>query len=299
MRLRVLAEREAQPRERVAMQRGEHVGLILRGVDGEPQQAVVGAARVVAGRQRRGAEPVGEVEHRVQADVAVAAHARVRRQPVGVLAQPRIDDAVAKLVAQVEREMRQAEVVREAPRAAHRGGRAARALAVVVDVGPQLERHGHRVAVAEQRRDRAVDTAGHRDERALRVLRQRPGRAHRGAERAMQRVGGEVGGVQLARAEAAERARRSAASRFARHRAGRRPRRAPPPRCPRRSSTRSRRPRSRQPARIRPRRRSRTARDRRRPRHPPRHDTRRRPCDRGRAGVADGPRSARRASERV
>ena len=151
----MLAEREAHPRERVALQRGEHVRLVLRGIERAPQQPVLGAPRVVAGRQRRGAEPVGEVEHRVEPDVAVAAHARVRRQPVGVLAQPRIDDAVAKLVAQVEREMRHAEPVREAPRTAHGLRRAARARAVVVGVGPQLERHGRR----RRRRDSSAATA--------------------------------------------------------------------------------------------------------------------------------------------
>ena len=134
--LRAIAEREAQPRERAASERGEHVRLVLRGIDGEPQQAVVGAPRVVAGRQRRGAEPVGELEHRIEADVAVAAHAGIRGQAVGVLAQPGIDDPVAKLVAQVEREVRHAEAVREAPGAAHGGRRAAGALGVVVDIGP-------------------------------------------------------------------------------------------------------------------------------------------------------------------
>jgi hypothetical protein len=202
----VLAEREAQPRQGVTAQRGQHVGLVLGGVHREPQQAVGGAARVVAGRQRRRAEPVGEAEHRVEADVAVAAHAGVRRQPVGVPAQPGSDDPVAELVAQVEREMRQAELVREPPGTAHRSGRAAGGLPVVVGVGPQLERHGYRtrVRLAEQRGDRAVDAAGHRDERALRVSRQRSPGACRGAERAVQRVGDEIGGVQLASAQAAE-----------------------------------------------------------------------------------------------
>ncbi len=85
LRLGQLAEREAHPRERVGRQRGEHVGLVLPGVDRGAQQRRLAVRsrldpRVVAGRQRRGAEAVGEVEHRVEPHVAVAADARVRRR---------------------------------------------------------------------------------------------------------------------------------------------------------------------------------------------------------------------------
>ena len=64
-------------------ERGEHVGLVLGGIGGDPQQRAggvvgLGDPGVVTGGQALAAEPVGEVEHRVEADVAVAADARVR-----------------------------------------------------------------------------------------------------------------------------------------------------------------------------------------------------------------------------
>ena len=121
---------------------GEHVGLVLGGVGGGAQQPVVGHARVVAGRERRGAEPRREVDHRVEPHAAVAAHARVRRQAGGVVVEPRLHDAGAERVAQVDREVRDAHAVRERARRAHGAGRAARALGVVLGVAPELERHG-------------------------------------------------------------------------------------------------------------------------------------------------------------
>ena len=142
-----LAEREAQPLQRRAAQRGQHVGLVLGVVGGGAQQAVGRAARVVAGGQRGGAEAVGEVDHRVEADVAVAAHARVRRQARGVLGQPRLDDAGAEAVAQVEREVREAHAVGDRARRAHGAGRAAGGLGVVLGVAPQLERDGDDLVV--------------------------------------------------------------------------------------------------------------------------------------------------------
>src|SRR3712207_7161961 len=57
---------------------------------------------------------------------SVAAHARVGREARGVVAQPRLDDARAELVAQVEREVGHAHPVRERARRPHRAGRADR-----------------------------------------------------------------------------------------------------------------------------------------------------------------------------
>src|SRR3954469_1900406 len=125
------AEREAQALERRAAQRGEHVALVLGRVGGLPQQAVVRAPRVVAGRERPRPEAVGERKHRVEPDVAVAADARVRRQACLVVLEPWVDDARAELVAEVEREVREAHAVGERPGLADGVGRAARALAVV------------------------------------------------------------------------------------------------------------------------------------------------------------------------
>ena len=161
-------------------------------------------ARVVAGRERRGAQRVGELEHRVEPHVAVAADARVRRLPRLVAGHPRLDDAGAELRAQVEREVRHPHPVRERARDPHGVRRAARGLGVVGLVGPQLERDRDRLAAGPQRRDGRVDAAAHRDERPLRRERHRRARPRRGAERAVQRVGGQLGRVQLAGRQPAE-----------------------------------------------------------------------------------------------
>ena len=134
--------------------------------------------------------------------------ARVRGLPARVAINERLDDAGAELVAEVEREMRKAELVGQPAREADGGRRTATPLAVVLGVRPQLERDGDRVAAtaAQQRGDRAVDSAAHRHERARSADRPREGRslADGGAERPVQRVRGQVGGVELRGAEAAE-----------------------------------------------------------------------------------------------
>ena len=68
--------------ERLGRERREHVALVLaRRRVAMRSSAPVLDARVVAGRERLRAEALGELEHRVEAHVAVAAHAGVRRQP--------------------------------------------------------------------------------------------------------------------------------------------------------------------------------------------------------------------------
>jgi hypothetical protein len=159
----------------------------------------------VAGGQRRGAEAIGEGEHGVQAHVAVAAHARVGGQAGGVLGQPGVDDAGAELGAQVEAEVRQPHGVGDGARDAHRAGRAARALGVVVGVAPQLERHGGGVRSAAQGGDRRVDAAAHGHERALGIDLRRAVGGHRAAQGPRQRLGRQLGGVELAGAQPAQR----------------------------------------------------------------------------------------------
>ena len=209
LRLRQLPEREPHPRDAGWRECGEHVRLVLRRVGGRADQAVVRDARVVAGGQVRRAQAAGEVEHGVEPHVAVAAHARVRGEAGGVIGDPRVDDAGAKRVAQVERDVRQAHPVREPSRVAHRARRAAGALGVVVRVAPQLERDGDRLRPvlvrAEQRGDRAVDPSGHRDERAAGIRLQARVGADRRAECLRERVGRKVRRVALAQAQAAER----------------------------------------------------------------------------------------------
>ena len=124
--------------------------------------------------------------------------------PCGVAGQERVDDAGAELGAQVEREVRQPHPVRERAGEPDGVGRAARGLGVVLRVGPQLERDGGGVLAGQQRGDRGVDAAAHGHERAAGIGRDRRVGAGGGAERAVQRVGGQVGGVELARRQPAE-----------------------------------------------------------------------------------------------
>jgi hypothetical protein len=145
------SQREAQARERVGRERGEHITLVLGDVGGHPQQRVIGVgidARIVAGSERPRAEPLAELEHRVEADVAVAAYARIGRQAGAVIGEPAVDDAGAKLGAQIDREMGHAKPMRELARAAHGLRGAAARLAVVLGVGPELERDGDGLGTA-------------------------------------------------------------------------------------------------------------------------------------------------------
>ena len=130
----------------------------------------------------------------------------VRREAGGVLGQPRLGDAGAELLAEVEREVQEVHAVREPARRAH-GGRAAGALGVVVGIRPELERHRRQVAPVagrEQRGMTALSAAAHGDEHAVGALREHRVGADRLAERAVQRVGREVGRVELAGAEASQ-----------------------------------------------------------------------------------------------
>ena len=140
----------------------------------------------MAGGEVGCAEPVGEREHRVEPHVAVAAHARVRGQARRVVGEERRDDARGERGAQVEREVRQPQLVRDRAREPDGVRGAARRLGVVGRIAPQLERDRDRLAPGspdEQRGDRRVDAAAHRDERARRVERRLAGGRHRGAER--------------------------------------------------------------------------------------------------------------------
>ena len=157
LRLAQLAEREPQPRDRVGPQRGEHVRLVLGGVDRRAQQAVVArrarSARSPA-RRRRGASARSSIASRRTWPLQRMHGFGVR--PSRVLGQVRVDDAGAERVAQVEREVRQAHAVGEHPRVPHRAGRAAAALGVVLGVAPQLERHARDVRARRARTSSAA-----------------------------------------------------------------------------------------------------------------------------------------------
>ena len=207
LRLAHAAEREAQARQRRGRERREDVALVLADVDGHPQQPAVLHARVVTGRERLRPQPLAQLEHRVESHVAVAAHARVGRETRAVIGQPALDHAGAELRSEVDRQVRHAQAVRQLARAAHGLRRAAAGLAVVLGVGPQLERHPDRLLAAlgdQQRGDGAVDAAAHRHERARGHGRQAGLLARRPAEGAVQRIGRQLRGVALGGAQPAE-----------------------------------------------------------------------------------------------
>ena len=192
--LRLTAEREPEPAEAPGRERGEHVALILGRVGGardrEPPIAVDDPS-VVARRETGGPDPPGEAQQLVEAEAAVAAHARVRRLPAGVAACERGDDGAPELLAQVEGHVREPEPVAGLARRDHRGRRAADPLARLrVRVDPEPERNPDGAGAGLQQGDRAVDAAAHRDRDPLRVA--------RGADRRPDRVGERVDGERLA-----------------------------------------------------------------------------------------------------
>ena len=165
----------------------------------------------MAGRQPLRAESHGEIRHRIEADEPVTAHARVRGPPRHVPREEVVDDRRPKVVLEVHRQVRDAHRVGQRARPDDRLRRAAAARTVGSPVGPQL--HGHRNHLGaplalEPRGDRAVDSAAHRHEDAAghRSAPDRPfpGRDQR-CQRAVQRVGCELGGVATLGRESAER----------------------------------------------------------------------------------------------
>src|SRR5204863_7173121 len=84
--------------------------LIGRTCEEEPSVAL-DDARIVAGRKPLGTGAPGKCEQLGEAEAAVAADARVGRPAGRIAAHERLDDGAAKLVAQVERDVRQAEPV--------------------------------------------------------------------------------------------------------------------------------------------------------------------------------------------
>ena len=211
--LRQVGEREAKRGQRIRAERGEHVRLVLGRVGRRREQrpgAVVDDARVVAGGQRGRPNPPREGEHRVDPHLAVADHAGVRGPARLVPAQEALDHGVAKRLLQVERQVRQAQPVGQRPGADDRLRRAAASRPIRVPVGPQLQRHRDHLGAAaalEQRRDGGVDAAADRHQHAV-CARRRVGEAlarrGRGAERPVERVGGQLGGVAALRREPAQ-----------------------------------------------------------------------------------------------
>ena len=164
-----------------------------------PEQPVGRDPRVVPGGEVLGAEAVGDGEHRVEPDVAVAADARIRRPAGRVLGQERLHDARRERRAQVDREVREPHPVRDRAREPDRVRRAARRLGVVRRVAPELERDRDRLAPGALRR----------------AARRPPSRPRRTSPRA-------CGRGRPARRATTPRGRRRRAPRGARRRPGRR-----------------------------------------------------------------------------
>ena len=178
-------EGEPEPAEHARIDRREHVALILReiGGAGDREPAVVlDDPRVVAGREPRRSDALREQQELIEPERAVAAAAWVRRLAARVALGERLHDLPAKLLTQIERHVRDAEPVAGLPRRDHGGGRATHALAPCgLGIDPEPERHPDGSVPGSQQRDRAVDSAAHRDRCPL--------RARAGPDRRPDRVG--------------------------------------------------------------------------------------------------------------
>ncbi len=81
-----------------------------------------GHARVVACGQSPAPQTVGQLEHGVEANVAVAAHAGIGRLTRGITRDEWLHDSFPELVAQVEREVGKPHRVRHGPGLGHGRG---------------------------------------------------------------------------------------------------------------------------------------------------------------------------------
>jgi len=187
--LRLRAEGEPKPWEEAGVDSGKHVGLVFRWIRAareEQAAAMLGDAGVVAGREPRRADPRREREQRGEAETSVAAHARVRRLAARIAPDEWVDDRLPKGLAQIERDVREAERLARFARRDNRGRRAANALGVLPRrIGPQPQRHSDRLAAGVahvQERDGAVDSAAHGDGDSLLPRRRGHGRPERVVE---------------------------------------------------------------------------------------------------------------------
>ena len=121
-------------------------------------------ACVMAGCKRVGAGAACEREQPAEAEPAVARNARVRRLAARVAPHERVDNCSAELLAQIERDVRDAEGVARFPGRDHGLGRAAGALGIrPVGVEPEPQGHADRIGQRLQQCDGTVDAAAHRD----------------------------------------------------------------------------------------------------------------------------------------
>ena len=138
------------------MDRGaQHVGLVLGGIGAAGEKEAAAVLRdpgVVARCEPRGADPLGEREQGAEPEAAVTADARVGRVAARIALDERVDDSLAKRLAQVEGDMREPERLAGLARCHDRGRRAADALGVLPGgVGPETQRHPDRLVASVAR----------------------------------------------------------------------------------------------------------------------------------------------------
>ena len=165
------AERENDAPEALAIEVIEHVGLVLGVIERGVELRTIGSVDdpcVVTGREAVEAKLEHAAEHEVEAHECVAAHARIRRPALEVVAVKRFDDPLAELLLQVPAVIRNAEQRRDATRVLDSVERAAPAVLrglLHVIARPLLQSHpDHVVALRLQKRGRngRVDAARHR-----------------------------------------------------------------------------------------------------------------------------------------
>ncbi len=163
----------------------------------------------MAGRQLARTNAVGQLDHGVDPQRTVAAHAGVRRHAGSIAVDEETDDLAPEGVLEVEGQVRYPDLVSKPSSAPNRLRRAAGLGPVGVLVGPQLQGYGDDLGATlalEQRGHRRVDTAAEGDEDPL--ARRRPGQRSTGTcqrrDRAAERVGDQLGGVTGVRIKATD-----------------------------------------------------------------------------------------------
>ena len=153
---------------------------------------MLGDTGVMARGEPGGADSLREGEQRAEAEAAVAAHARVRRLAARVAADEGVDDSLSEGLAEIERDVREAERLTRLARRDHRRRRATHALGVLPGrIGPEAKRHADRLVTGiahAKERNGAVDATAHRDGDAPFV----GSRADDWTERVVKRVRGET-----------------------------------------------------------------------------------------------------------
>ena len=167
-RLVDVADREQRPRQRRLVEHVHDVALILRSVGAALQReaAIRRApdAGVVSGGDGVEAELLGPTQQAIELEVPVALDARIGRHAVGVGAHVRGDDVTVEVLAEVEHEMVDVELLRHPAGVVDIADAAAPGVALAA---PELHRHADDIVpllLQQRARDRRVDTAAHRQQ---------------------------------------------------------------------------------------------------------------------------------------